>query len=761
MRRGFMKNNYPNNHSPNKLLRPSALYLDVHWGGGKALLWWVLLVMSWMTPVKATHLVGGEIFYECLGNYDYKIYLRVYRDCGPGSAAGFDVDGAITVYYGDNSLIGHYSAQKLPTQQLPNTVNNPCLQVPPNVCTESSLYEIVLNLPPDPRGYYIIHQRCCRNNTINNVPAPGQWGNTYWIQVPPNDTACNSSPSFNSDPPVVLCAMDTISHSFAVTETDGDSLYYELCSPLHGGGNQTNTLNNFNTPLPRPAAPPPYTNVPFLAAYNINAPLPASPGIQINPNSGLMTGVPNTIGQFVFAVCVTEYKNGVPISTLRRDFQFNVVICNSNVVAGIAPQNPLDICVGRTINFTETSLNAQFFEWDFGDPASGANNTSVLRNPVHNFSDTGWFNVRLIANPGYACADTVFQQFYVQDPLDASFDVMGNPCLDDQNWQFVLRFPNRIDSTAQFDWVFGTGAGASRSFDRNPQNVLFPRSGSFPVTLTLNYKGCTAIFTTNVEVFDRPRFEFDFGPQAGCVPFVFEPQNFSNAQTNISYLWDFGGGNFSNQPNPVYTFNQTGNFTVRLQAFTTDGCIDTASYFIQLELFETPTSAFDVTPRRVSFYEPFVKVQNIGANPDDVVTVDMGDGRVYLKRSFEHPYQDTGWYEVVQTVTTPDGCSDADTIKVYVAPEILIFVPNAFTPNADGTNDVFSWGVTGAKTFEIIVFSRWGDIVFQTTDLKEFWNGAYRNQGEIMQEGVYSWVVHVRGIDDKFYKEVGTVLLSK
>lgn len=713
------------------------------------------------TPLEATHLVGGEIYYECQSGNNYAIFLRVYRDCGPGSLAGFDVTGAITIYYGDHTLIGTYNAQRLPTVPLPNTVNNPCLQVPPNVCTESSLYEIVLNLPPDPRGYYIVHQRCCRNNTINNIPLPGQWGNTYWIQVPPNDFACNNSPAFNVDPPVVLCAMDTLQHSFAVTEIDGDSLYYELCAPLHGGGNQTNSTNNFNTPLPRPAAPAPYTPVPFLPAYNINAPLPATPNIQVNPNTGLMTGLPTAIGQYVFAVCVTEYRNGIAISTLRRDFQFNVVFCNSNVAASIVPQNPLDICVGRTIQFSENSLNAQFFEWDFGDPASGANNSSTLNNPVHNFSDTGWFNVRLIGNPGFSCADTAYQLFFVQDPLDASFDAIGNPCIDAQHWQFVLRFPNRIDSTAQFNWQFGLLGNAGQSADARPQNIQFLTPGAHPVTLTITYKGCVATYTENIEVIERPNFELNLSNVAGCVPFVFAPQNSSQAGTPISYQWDFGNGNTSNLANPNFTFFLAGKPVVRLLAFTTEGCIDSATYAIELDLFESPLSAFDLHPDRVSYYDAHVKVANIGAQPNDVVSVNMGDGNLYFNREFAHQYRDTGWFAVTQVVITPDGCSDTTVKPVYVAPEVLLFVPNAFTPNGDGTNDVFSWGVTGVQTFELMIFSRWGDEVFRTNNPKDFWNGAYRNQGTCMQDGVYTWVAHLRGIDNKFYKKTGTVLLSK
>jgi gliding motility-associated-like protein len=139
----------------------------------------------------------------------------------------------------------------------------------------------------------------------------------------------------------------------------------------------------------------------------------------------------------------------------------------------------------------------------------------------------------------------------------------------------------------------------------------------------------------------------------------------------------------------------------------------------------------------------------------------MGDGSVYFRRQFEHQYRDTGWFAVTQIIVTPDGCADTAKIPIYVEPEVLLFVPNAFTPNNDGTNDVFSWGVTGAKTFEMIIFSRWGDEVFRTDNPKEFWTGAYRNQGESMQEGIYTWVAHIRGVDNRFHRKTGTVLLSK
>jgi gliding motility-associated-like protein len=720
----------------------------------------ILLLFAFPLISSATHLVGGDITYRCLGNDDYEITLTVFRDCGPNSMAPFDNTGVITVYYGDNSYINYYNAQRSPIVRLPNTVNNPCLQVPPNVCTEKAEYTIVLKLPPDPRGYTILHQRCCRNNTINNIPAPGTWGNTYYVEIPPNDS-CNSSPAYNFDPPVALCMMDTLVHDFSVTEIDGDSVYYELCVPLHGGGNNTNTTNNFLTPLPIPGAAPPYTAVPFLPAFNLGNPMPANPVIAVDPATGIMTGMPTAIGQYVFAVCATEYRNGIALSTIRRDFQFNVVACNSNVTAVITSQDPTQACQGRTVQFFENSINASTFEWNFGDPASGANNTATAQNPVHTFSDTGRYTITLIANPGYACADTTTIVYNIRDPLDPSFVYTGNPCIDRQDWRFVLQFPDRVDHTANFQWDFGPDATPRIMTTPVATGMTFNRSGIHSVFLRVQYEGCEETYAMNVEIFDRPQFDVEPGPLSGCVPFTFEPKDLSNANTAIEYSWDFGNGRLFNIAEPSFTFSNPGTKPVSLIVRTRDGCEDSAAFFFELNLFRSPEAQFTISPERVSYYEARVDVKNIGAQPEDDVVTDMGDGNVYRLREFSHDYRDTGWFEVTQSVITPEGCINAAVKEVYVAPEVLLFIPNTFTPNGDGVNDIFSWSATGMRTFDMIIFSRWGDEIYRTDDPSEYWNGRYQNKGDIMPEGVYTWVVYAWGIDDRAYRRTGTVLLSK
>ena len=160
--------------------------------------------------LTAAHLVGGEISYQCVGNNVYEVTLRIYRDCN-SQGAPFDATAPIGIFKGSTLLRTEY-ASRGPITQLPTTVSNPCLTVPPNVCTEWAIYVKQIYLPPSSDGYTITYQRCCRNQTITNIPNPGTWGNTYTIDVPPNDSTCNSSPEFNSDPPIILCINDTLEH---------------------------------------------------------------------------------------------------------------------------------------------------------------------------------------------------------------------------------------------------------------------------------------------------------------------------------------------------------------------------------------------------------------------------------------------------------------------------------------------------------------------------------------------------------------------
>ena len=705
---------------------------------------------------NGAHLVGGELSYACSGNNNYTVTLKVYRDCN-STGAPFDPNAIIAVFNG-STLLQYTTLSPAPStiSNIPVIINNPCLQSPPNICTEMAVYTAVVNLPPSTGGYVLTYQRCCRNATITNIPSPGTWGSTYTTRIPPNDISCNSSPSFLTNPPIALCTNDPLNINSAATEPDGDSLFYEFCSPLHGGDQNFPQPGSPNSPA---VSPPPYVSVPFLTGYTASNPIASNPSVQIDPNTGVITGTPNQARQYVVAICVSEYRNGVLLSTVRRDYQFNVTNCQSNVTA-VLNANPL-YCTGTTVTFSHSSLNGSSYFWDFGDPNSSSD-TSNLQTPSYTYSDTGTYSVMLIVNKGWPCSDTVIETISVRYPANAAFSFSGPLCLQSGAITFL---PTSVNSGSDlFFWDFGPNASPASSNDRFPPPVIFSTPGKHPIKLTVNSFGCSKSVYDTVTIYLRPTIGFNIPHQKGCAPFTVEFNDSSESATSLVYEWDFGDGNFSSDASPVHTYRQPGVYSVRLKIFTTEGCIDTLelirpNYII---VNPSPTSAVTITPTRTNIYNAVIEVTDLSAQPGEDYYTDMDDGIVYTNtKNFLHQYQDTGTYYVKHVVTNGFNCADTATIIVRINPVPLIFTPNAFTPNGDGQNDIYLPSVVGAKDFEFIIYSRWGDMVFRTTDPLEGWNGRDQNTGNELPVGVYAFTIHVRDINFEVADKKGYINLIR
>ncbi len=701
--------------------------------------------------MEAAHLVGGEISYECIGNNTYQITLKVYRDCN-SSGAQFDANASIGIFNGATNVL--YTTVSPPHGSviyIPPTVNNPCLQTPPNVCTQLAVYQATVNLPPTNGGYVITYQRCCRNQTITNIPNPQSWGSTYTVRVPSNDVACNSSPHFTSDPPIVLCNSDFLNISSAATDTDGDSLHYEFCSPLHGG--------EAGNPQPSPPNAPPYTVVPFTSIYSAANPMAAQPPLQINPQTGIITGTPNTIGQYVVAICVSEYRNGVHLSTVRRDYQFNVTNCQSNVNAAMIVDE-LN-CNGKTITFTDNSFNGSKYFWDFGDTTI-LTDTSDFINPVYTYFDTGTYKVTLIVNKGWPCADTVEKTIRVYLPANASFTYSGTYCVDGSFVGFTPTSQNT--SFDKFSWNFGSNASPQKSTNKFPGIVNFTGAGKHVVSLEVNSFGCKKMVYDTVTVYPNPTIAFNLPKNIGCAPFEVNFKDSSTAATPLYYNWNFGDGNTSTDKNPVHVYNHPGVYNVSLEIYTDKGCLDTL--YIEknnlVTVYPTPISDVSVTPTVTNIYASQVEVIDLKAQPDETFLTDMGNGvRFYNRPKFFYQYPDTGTYDLMHIVTNGFGCADTTIVPVKINPVPLIFAPTAFSPNGDGKNDIYKPAVVGALEYEFIVFSRWGDVVFSTTNPNEGWNGTFQNTGPDLPLGVYTFSIFVRDINYEIASENGTITLIR
>lgn len=445
---------------------------------------------------RAAHLIGGSMSYVCLGNNQYEIKLRIYRDCAGGGAA-FDAQALIAVFDINNNLLQTLSVAKGPTVSIsPNPTNDPCLVVPPNLCSEYADYVDTVFLPPLAGGYVLASQRCCRNSTITNVPNSGSWGNTWTTEIPSLDTVCNNSPSINTVAPTIVCLGVDINLDLSAKEADGDSLFYELCDVYTGGGQSGSGCNSV---IPNPPCPPPFSLVPFDVGYSATNPIAASSPLTINPNTGLLSGVPNQIGQYLVGVCVSEYKNGLFLSTTRLDYQFNVSNCGSPVSDILTPiEDPSILCDGLTVRFESQALNTTDVLWDFG-VVGISTDTSTKAVTKYTYPQAGLYTVSLIVNPGSACSDTATYVFDVKKYVDVQIDYTGISCFEVQGFEFkaVGLWP----TNANLNWLISPGANISTWAGDSTPPVTWNQAGLKTVELILTWgAGCVDSIVQTINV---------------------------------------------------------------------------------------------------------------------------------------------------------------------------------------------------------------------------------------------------------------------
>ncbi|TAE50738.1 MAG: hypothetical protein EAZ89_11455, partial [Bacteroidetes bacterium] len=288
--------------------------------------------------VKATHIVGAELYYECLNPVtgQYEITLKLYRDCINGQAP---YDQFVTLFIFNSATGALFQTTNIPippvTPQIQPDDWGPCVAVIPNICVQEGIYKTTITLPPNAFGYTLGWARCCRNQAITNLANPLNEGITFLATIPPNTVAaCNTMPTFDQVPPIFLCVNQQFAFDHSATDADGDSLVYALTNPYTGlnafglgAGNPQNGGNQpVVDPLNNPMGPPPYNNVIFAPGYSFTDPF-GSGNFVLDPQTGFITVTPTQTGIFVFSVSVFEYRNGILLSENRRDFQIHVINC--------------------------------------------------------------------------------------------------------------------------------------------------------------------------------------------------------------------------------------------------------------------------------------------------------------------------------------------------------------------------------------------------------------------------------------------------
>lgn len=408
----------------------------------------------------------------------------MYRDCDPSS---IQLPTSVTLQIrGVNG--GAFSPSKNVT--IPKTqvaVLNPPIDTcafDPGICVEEAIYTVVVNnLPPNAGGYHIYYGTNARNNSIINLNNPGGTGEAFYTYIPDNSLMLtNSSPQWKNFPPVFICQGNFLNFDHGATDKDGDSLSYSFYNPF--------------TDAPAPTFPGNVASFP-LVTYNggfaANDPLGGG-SLTVNPLTGAITGIPPMLGQYVIGVKVDEYRNGVKINTVYRDFQFNVINCPPLPSPGIGPTEG---CSGLAVNFTNTStpLTGNSFYWDFGDPASATDNSTQV-NPSYTYPNIGTYVVMLVAQAGTPCADTIYDTLIVSGVVP-DFTLPDSICVNSSANFNDTSVPTANATVNSWDWDFGDGVGAVIPSPSHTYGI----SGIIPVQLIVSTTGgCTDSITKNIYV---------------------------------------------------------------------------------------------------------------------------------------------------------------------------------------------------------------------------------------------------------------------
>jgi hypothetical protein len=293
----------------------------------------VILILSFLVSLSATasHIVGGEFELIHLSGNSYRINLILYFDELNGNPGAKDPFADVRIFRKrDNAIM--VNAIRL----FQNSISNVSYTQPEcskgEIVTSKIIYTSTIFLSEqqynDPQGYYISWERCCRNYGIVNIysedPAVSNLtaGQTFYLEFPP--VVKNGQPFINSSPRLFpplndyACPNKNYYVDFAGTDDDGDSLVYSLITPL------TTWTADALPPggLPRPG---PYPSVQWRSGYGISNVTKGSPDLRISDDGFLTVTPPSVQGLYVFAVKCEEYRDGVKIGEVRRDFQMFVL----------------------------------------------------------------------------------------------------------------------------------------------------------------------------------------------------------------------------------------------------------------------------------------------------------------------------------------------------------------------------------------------------------------------------------------------------
>jgi gliding motility-associated-like protein len=457
------------------------------------------------------------------------------------------------------------------------------------------------------------------------------------------------------------------------------------------------------------------------------------------PGGARQSAVAFTLGNYVY------FLTGNNGSNLNDMYRYDPITDNWTQKANF-PGNPRYGAVAMEINGKAvvgtggdgSTFFTDFYEYDASKDTwcQIQNLPAVGRRHVAQFSigNSSYLATGVTSSNGSGVAD-----LWELNSATPTFIAYSIPC------NLMVSFNNAIPNVTAYHWDFGDGNSSNVA---NPYHT-YSAYGNYNVQLIVYYNCGSDTINQQVTLTGNAAVsQFGF-QQSPCSYNI----NFTNTSTGAtSYLWNFGDGTTSTDSIPYHIYANPGIYSVTQIAY--NNCdIDTITKNVTVDSILVPVASFSYTIKPCSGSVNFIST---AINATSYLW-QFGDGQTSTQQNPSHTFSVANTYPVTLTVNAGQPCTDSvvTIVNIENADSTNWFVPNCFTPNGDGINDVFEIiGISECSTYSFIIFNRWGQKVFETTDTLNSWNGALNSKN--VSEGVYLYILTVNG-----QKSSGTVSLLR
>lgn len=774
----------------------------------------LVLVVLQAISVQADHIIGGDVSMRAIGTTPglFHLQLNQYWDATKTGTGNQDRSVRLLIFRKQNPVLID-SVTLLLRETLPLTFDNAACAKLRQLSFVQALYYDTHQFDPrqysDPGGYYIVWERCCRNSALTNVDAATTAGvaMTFYLEFPPmiksGTNFKNSAPSFRLPNGSYICVNKPFTFNADATDADGDQLRYSLVTPLNGYTNRSNPVSTNIAPQNS------YPTVTWAPGYNLTTIIPGNPSLTIDQNTGQLSVRASQEGLFLFTVQCEEFRNGVRIGVVRRDFQLPVVDCSKNtpppavVSANGKVTTELTWCKSQLLTLSVEKNPTWAYQWQKDGTNLRGSTADTLQ-----ISESGVYTV--VKSQANVCAnDTISQAIKVtlleSRPLNLSVVGAKPYCTGDTVIIQAENIPNTL-----FRWRRN---GVELPREQQP-SIRITQSGLYRVSTNATASVCSGLDSVNVVIGVRPTVQLNAPSLAFC-PDASVQLSASSSQNGSRYSWQMNNARLTDTTSRLDA-RQAGTYQVTVAA--PSGCT-AISDKLTLTQYSNPSVQLDSVAPMCGTGGPIVSLSGQPAGGTFA-----GDG--VQGNQFSPALAGIGQHKLTYTVISDKGCrvtqsrlvtvssgptitgqtsygimkgnsvqlitqtnepvrlyhweppaslSQTDVASPMAAPTVTtsyqltavnqigcpstfttvvevtepLYIPSAFSPNADGVND--SWVIPNIGSFpkcEVFVFNRWGELVFYSQGYAQPWDGTH--QQTFVQTGVYTYQIRTGTIASPF-----------